>query len=569
MTYKIRFSHVAWLTAVLGLTGCRSMLSQSAKVESVIPGHSLTSAFQRPFGKYLGYLHTSDDSKMPVTIDLVPGSSDSGLNDMRGILRFHLGGFGSTEFASFYFPKIVEGFDGKINFGGAKDASPDLRVENARLVDGRFSASLYFPSTTSDELPKSGFVEAILFGNGEGRMDDVLSLGGSAPALGSLSGQYSAVCDGRQTVLQLEYSRWNSSSGEVVGGFRPDGVLTGRLGVTNLASCKADSANCSQLVFRAGAYDPFTGKLLLQSSGGDTLCHRNGSSITCDSCVFSRVEPSKPEIFTGIVNESSKLPKFHSRAEETIFDSGPSVDLDVDASAMAGGLYGYLHHESTNLYQPISLNITYNPDSATYSAVSALYFGVPGNNEFIAYRFDQFPKSELAGRMVLDGPGEAFLVITASGSKGLNGVWYSKTHGRIGTVSFARNSMPPLMVDEKLLMHGLSGKYSGEYWQFELKVAANVSENSREFYPLRMFGSAREKGDSQKRRLIQDGTYDFYSGSVALRLDDGRTVVGRIRDGSAELFWPPWPRLGPVLEAQELQVFNRVDQSDRTIAARK
>jgi len=569
MNYKIRFSYIACLTAVLGLTGCRSMLSQSSKVESVIPDRSLASTFHRPFGKYLGYLHISDDSKMPVSMDLVPGSSASGQTEMRGMLRFHLGGFGSAEFASFYFPKIVEGFDGRINFGSAKDSSPDFRVENARLVDGRFFASLYFPSTTSGEMPKSGFVEAILFGDGEGRMEDVLSLGGSAPALGNLSGQYAAVCEGRETVLQLEYSRWNYFSGEVAAGFRPDGVLTGRLGVTDLATCKLGSANCSQRVFRAGAYDPFTGKLLLQSSAGDTLCHRNATAITCDACTFSRVNPPRPESVAAIGNESTKVAKLHRRAEETIFDTGASVDLDLDAAAMAGSLYGYLHHEATNLYQPISLNLTYKPESGSYSAVSALYFGVPGNNEFIAYRFDQFPKSEFAGRMVLDGPGEAFFVITAFGSNGLSGVWYSKTHGRIGTVSFAKNSMPPLMVDEKLLMHGLSGKYSGAYWQFELKVAANVSENSREFYPLRMFGSAREKGVSQKRRLIQDGSYDFYSGSVALRLDDGRTVVGRIKDGSAELFWPPWPRLGPVIEAQEFQVFNRIDQSDRTIAARK
>lgn len=569
MIYKIRFLHMAWLTTVLGLAGCKSTLSQTAKVESIITGHSLASTFQRPFGKYLGYFHISDDSKMAVAIDLIPGSPDSGQNEMRGVLRFHLGGFGSTEFASYYFPSIAEGFDGRINFGSAKDFSSDLRVDNARLVNGRFSASLSFTSTANGDARKSGFVEAILFGDGEGRMDDVLSLGGNAPALGNLSGQYSAACDGRQTVLQLEYSRWNSSSGEAVAGLHPDGILTGRLGVADLASCKVDSANCSQRVFRAGYYDPFTGKVLLQSSVGDTLCHRSGSSITCDACTFSRVETSKPGMFTGVGNEASKVPRFHRRADETIFDTGPSVDLDVNAAGLAGGLYGYLHHEATNLYQPVSLNLTYNPDSSTYGAVSALYFGLPSNNEFIAYRFDNFEKSDFADRMVLDGPGEAFLVITASGSKGLSGVWYSKTHGRIGTVSFARDSMPPLVVDEKLLMHNLSGKYSGAYWQFELKVAANVSENSREFYPLRMFGSAREKGDSQKRRLIQDGTYDFYSGSVALRLDDGRTVVGRIKDGNAELFWPPWPRLGPVIEAQEFQVFNRVDQSDRTIAARK
>ncbi len=569
MDYLPRIFTIHLLLAVVGLAGCKSMLPRTASVESVLPSQAMLPEFQRPFGKYLGYLRISDVSKMPIVMDVAPGISDQGHIQMRAVLSLHLGGFGSTEFASFYFPKVEEGSDGKINFGSVQEASPDLRIENARMFDGRFSALVFYPPASVGGQPRSASLEAMLYGDGEGSMDAILTLGGSAPPLAPLSGQYSAMCDGHQTALQLEYSRWNRTSSETVAGFLPDGVLTGRLGVADLASCNGDSSKCAQRVFKAGAYDPFSGRLTLQSSGGDTLCVRSGSWITCDSCTFARDISSEADAKRDLQKESIKTIKSHRRAEETIFDVGAPLDLNVLPTALAGSFYGYLHHEATNVYQPVSLSLTYAPDAGTYGAVSALYFGPVSNNEFIAYRFDALAKTKISGRVVLDGPGEAFMVLTSSGSKGLAGIWYSKTHGRIGTVSFAKGSMPPLMVEEKLLMAGLSGKYSGTYWQFDLRVAANVSENPREFYPLRMFGSAHEKGDSQRRRLIQDGTFDFYNGNVALRLDDGRTIIGRISAGGAELFWPPWPRLGPVLGGQIMQTFTRFDPSDRTIAARK
>ena len=564
MTSTTRFFNFALLLTAVGQPACKSIVPASAQIESVAPGHSIFPPFNGSFGRYLGFLQISDDAKMSVVMDLAPSMPRLGQVQMRAVLRFHLGDFESTEFASFYFPEVGEGFDGKVHFGESEESAPKIRIENALLSDGKFSARVVYPPIRDGVPARSGFIEARL---SNGATNEIRAIGGKTPAIGLLSGQYAAICDGQQSTLQLEYSRWNQLSADPVVGFLSDGVLTGRIGVTALSACKLDSLNCFQRVFKGGSFDPFTGQLLLQSSSGDSNCHVSGASIHCDACSFARSQVQL-EIQAAIPSANREA-KAYSRNEDTIFEVGPPVDLESEPAALAGSFYGYLHHEATNAYQAVSLNLAYTPESGNYSAVSAVYFGPAANNEFIAYRFDPVSKDLLSNRVVLDGPGESFLILTASGSKGLGGVWYSKTHGRVGTVSFARDSMPPLMVDESFLVTGLSGRYSGETWQFELKVAANVSENPREFYPLRIFGSAREVADSQKRRLIQDGTFDFYTGMVALRLDDGRTIVGRVQGSGMKLFWPPWPRLGPVPDAQSLQTFIRVDQADRTIAARK
>lgn len=544
------------------LAGCKSTFSRNASVESL--GQSGANAgimmpsFERPFGRYLGFLRLSDESKMAVVMDVVPEIPSAKPGSMRAIMRVHLGGFASPEFTSFYFPRVETGFGGTLSFAGVEDVRQDVSLEDGRLGDGRFSARLVL---TSGETSRTGFVEARRYGPGEVGIEDILAIGGSVPAIGVLSGEYVASCDGHQSSLQLEFSRWNRSLVTGASGFWPGAVLTGRLGVAALDSCDDKSPRCVQKIFRAGTFDPFSGQLSLQSSTGDTTCHVNGSAVNCDSCSFSRARP--------LLAVQEQRPLFHARAEETVFDPGAPVDMETQPGRMDGSFYGYLHHESANGYQPFSLSLKYGADTSAYSAVSALYFGPATGNEFVAYRFDPVPARLFAGRVLLDGPGEAFLIVTATGEKGLSGLWYSKTHGRIGTVSLVRDNMPPLMVDGKLLVPGLGGNYSGDHWQLDIKVASNVSEHQQEFYPLRMFGDARERGDSRKRRLIQDGTFDFYTGVVSLRLDDGRIIVGKVAEKGLELFWPPWPRLGPVIDTQIVHSFTRIDPADRKIAARK
>lgn len=565
MAFSRRSLLLATISTGMLFPGCKSSFRRDAQPDSFSQTTGLTRTFSEPHGRYLGFLRISDHAKMPFVMDLVPGSVSGREDSMRAIVRIHLGGFSSPEFTSFYFPVVERGISGNLEFLANEGAKAAVSLDGARLDDGRFTAKfiLLRDGAVDESMPKkTGFVEARFHDPRVSSMSDVLAIGGGVPSIGLLSGQYDAVCDGHQSSLQIEYSRWNRMPSEPQGGFFPGGMLTGRLGVSALDSCKGDSLNCVQRIFRSGTFDPFTGQLAMHSLQGKTECRVSGFSVNCEACNFSRTS-------SGSGSNISLNNQSFQRAEETVYDAGAPVDLASHPGAMAGGFYGYLHHEATNAYQPLSMSFNWDSASSTYSAVSALYFGAATSNEFVAYRFDPVPSRALEGRLTLDGPGEAFVIVTATGSKGLWGIWYSKTHGRIGTVSLVRNSMPPLMVDESLLISSIGGVYSGEQWQLDIKVAANVSENHHEFYPLRMFGEAREKGESRKRRLIQDGTFDFYTGVVALRLDDGRIIVGRTGNTGLNLFWPPWPRLGPMPDSHMVQSFTRVDPADRTIAARK
>ena len=562
MSSTTRFGWSFIIAAGVCIAGCKSTYSRTSGLESVEQSGTMAnhvkSVLERPFGRYLGFLRISDESKMAIVMDVVPETSAAHSGSMRAIMRVHLGGFGSSEFTSFYFPRIESGFDGSLSFFGPDEGSQAVNLDGGRIVDGRFSARL---SYSSGETSRTGYVEARLYGPGDAVIDDILSIGGKVPAIGPLSGEYTAFCDGHQSVLQLEFSRWHRPSPDTKTGFLPGAVLTGRLGVVARDNCPDDSSRCVQKIFRAGTFDPFTGQLALRSSTGETMCHVSGGAVNCDSCSYSRVRP--------LLGKDSDRPATYARADVTVFDTGSGVDLERQPATMSGSFYGYLHHESTNTYQAASLNLTFEAATATYSAVAALYFGPASGNEFVAYRLDPVPARLLAGPVLLDGPGETFLILTSMGEKGLAGIWYSKTHGHIGTVSMVKDSIPPLMADEKLLMPRLGGGYSGEQWQLDIKVASNVSERDEDFYPLRMFGDARERAEVKKRRLIQDGTFDFYTGVVALRLDDGRIIVGKVSEPGLELFWPPWPSLGPVLNTQLVQSFFRVDSAERKFTARK
>src|SRR5699024_3350139 len=125
---------------------------------------------------------------------------------------------------------------------------------------------------------------------------------------------------------------------------------------------------------------------------------------------------------------------------------------------------------------------------------------------FIAYRFKETVASAAPGSAVLfDGEGEGVFVVDDWGPKTIRGTWYGKTFGRVGTVELTRDLVPEL--DPKAAsMQALSGVYRGDDWDFEMAASANLSEEATAFYPLKLFGWARERLQSSRRRTIEDGS---------------------------------------------------------------
>ncbi len=193
-------------------------------------------------------------------------------------------------------------------------------------------------------------------------------------------------------------------------------------------------------------------------------------------------------------------------------------------------------------------------EAEAFTSVATLYFGEGDSSEFIAYRFDTARQTP-GQTLVLDGAGEAFLVVDSWSSDRITAVWYGKTFGRLGTVVLQRDLVPDLRSRSRI--DAIGGLYQTDQWDFELSAAASVSEERTDFYPLHLYGWAKEKIAHARRRVIEDGVYDYRTGALVLRLDDGRTVLGRaVRkdDGRSglSLYWATSPRSGtPLVTGQE------------------
>ena len=178
-------------------------------------------------------------------------------------------------------------------------------------------------------------------------------------------------------------------------------------------------------------------------------------------------------------------------------------------------------------------------------SVASAYFGEGDSSELIAYRLGPIAwNGQLP--LVLDGSGEVFVVVEAWDDARMLGTWYSKTLGRIGSVELQPKVVPALTKGLRS-MRKLSGSYQGGNWDLSIAATANLSEHSGDFYPLKINGWARDKADEARRRTIKDGAYDFYTGRLALRLDDGRMAIGRIDAEGLQVYWPAKPRLGASL----------------------
>lgn len=535
--------------------------------------------------RYYGFVKLSDSAKLPVVVDLTPDGQPGAVRSMRAVIRLHLGNFDSPEFVSFYFPQVTSASlnqsEGDLTFVTSTSGVSTLSVKDAYVAEDRLSAQLELATTVDGgRRPMLGFLQAIRLGTGPSDPIDrnrseasvvafnkILAIEPDLKTVEPISGEYIAQCNGSTSVLQLDFARFAQSKTYAPFAFSPftfsegmfgSGTITGRLGPAEQDNCSGDSQGCDVRIFKAGSFEPFAGELLLRSTDGDLKCQVDQNGIYCGSCKFARRSGS-----------ATLAVKEFSRSDDMVIEPGSALNLESDPASLAGSFYGYLHHENSDLYQPVSLRLDYVVDAMAYSSVAALYFGNTDQNEFVVYQFDPVGIRQLANHVVLDGPGESYLVLTSAGEKAVAGIWYSKTRGRIGTVSMARNSMPPLMVDQSKLVGSLKGSYSSANWKVDLFVASNVSETPADYSALRIFGAATEVIDPSRQRLIRQGTFDFYTGTVAFKLDDGRVIHGSVHDGKLSLYWPVWPKFGEGVTPREQLSFTRTSKPDQTIAARK
>ena len=98
----------------------------------------------------------------------------------------------------------------------------------------------------------------------------------------------------------------------------------------------------------------------------------------------------------------------------------------------------------------------------------------------------------------------------------------------------------PIQAENTRAVKTLSGTYRSPSLRFNLLVSAGLSTNELDFFPMGVKGIASQNVTPDKRTMIQSVSYDFYSGNIALALEDGRVARGTF---NGEVFNISWPKM--------------------------
>jgi len=511
----------------LAIHGCRSTTSKPMAVEATV-GVNLGDHL-----RWLGYAKPAEAQvKIPATLDLARVQSSGNISKYRGIMRLSLGGFSGHEYDTLYFNDIShDPVTGTLIFSGGPD---DIEIAGATATEQLLSAQMKMSDKKRDVA-----IELIPEQQMVGPDASNLIFAG-LPVIPPITGSYSANCPGQFSTIQIEASKWRKKVGD---GLFSDVRLAGRSGKPETEVCGADRI-CLKESFAAGSVDPIAGLVSLGNNSLSRHCSLNNNQLICDGCVatYDPISQYAQLIGSGEYSRHPRLAHVQPRG-----DNGDDPDLP-----QFGEYYGFLHHETTNTYQLVALDL--NPTANLHaaatqavsggqkmSAVGTLYFGEGDSNEFISYHFK--PSTwESRAPLILDSNGEALVIIDSWTDGILSGYWYAKSFGRVGSIELQIGTVPSLPRGSHL-MNRVSGRYKDKDSEFEVMTTANISEDPNDFYPLKVTGWARDPDEKSRRRNIVDGSFDFYTGSFALRLDDGRTIIGRSADATS-IHWPPRNRYG-------------------------
>lgn len=217
---------------------------------------------------------------------------------------------------------------------------------------------------------------------------------------------------------------------------------------------------------------------------------------------------------------------------------------------MQGEYKGYLHHERLDKYQPMTFNlITYQQTDAEtasqtlrMSGTASLIFGDFTSRESIAYRFNETSFDLIAPQIVFERMAEdtdVMLQITSMRGGEIKGILYSILFGRVGSFVLSKIATPTLPATVSVIGK-ISGIYSSPNWRLTLNVSRESTpiNTSNPFFPLNLRGHAIIPGITANIALT-GGSFDFYTGRMAFKLDSGGIFFGSRFDNDTLLLKSP------------------------------
>ena len=545
-------------------------------------------ALDFPLGQWSGWMKfDGQQSKFAVKLDTLKyqPNDPNEFPRFQMLFRVGLGGFLSPEYFSQYYGTVNYDFDhGNVTLDTAEnDLVMALKVEHV----GSFvvlRGSVFSRSTAvSGNLVMKYLTDEPDDGGSPGD-DPTID---PAPFASPLTGQYEGKCGNDDAVFQIETARG-------LGDELPDARFPGlkgykfnaRLGFDDAALCSTDGIArpgvrnwCTVRSYSSGEFNIANGSLLLGGSGGTPECVLRDGLLQCNvrvtenpvACSLRQVGPQQPSDF----HPFPRLFSVASTADQRRDLPPPSPPSSSALLQALNGMYaGFLHHESTDRYQPVRLNVLasvstenpHNPNMVYISGATVLHFNEPTALQPLIWsqRFERKAFYVRAGFTLDDHSSDSFIQIDAWKQGLITGTLYSRQFGRVGTIQLVKGSMPALDSRAKTIVSPI-GTFSGpivsspntnRFWLFQTVAETQATEAGKSTLSFR--GEVGTPSGLIIRKSIVQGSYDFLSQSIAFATEeeggDLHIYTGHLFDWGMGLYWPGAPFFGIIISSSHAEL---------------
>lgn len=511
-------------------------------------------------GQYFGYAHfNSRNEKLALQADIfqVAPHSFTEFPSLQMLLKINLGEYNSPEYTVYQFKDLRYNFDDGSLFLDEEDQDLILEAKVHTLRGLTHLEGRIFSRSSN----KEGRFELLLKSD-EPMDDNDLSINSILDANQSttLEGEYHGTCDSQVAMMQIQTAKGLYS--EEAFSAKPifDYGITARIGFKTTEKEPSQRPWTVYSSFAGGIFDPISGNLVfLGPSTTSIKCSKDNSKLQCRfriqtgqvNCNFNRTQEQNQ-------NQKTYSRTFRLNPTQSQLTPVPQPNSASDyeiANILSGKFQGFLHHENSDRYQAVVLNVgtrisSENPHNPNKIFISPTLTLLQDDSQSLAsYRLESSPFYITPGFSLNSETSDLFITINTWTKEYIFGVIFSKSYGRLGTVELMKDSAIKLPVTFKNF-----GTLTGEFlsnlplpdqmrrW-FQLLTPIHPANRSSGL--ITIVGSYQHLEKQTKIEPIVRGAFDPYSQKLGWRFehDGGEAfVTGYLSNhGQLFLYWPPVP----------------------------
>lgn len=499
---------------------CKTQNPEKLKIsETILKGESIPWANLNGSvmpGLYAGYFSSSKGDKVfPAEINLIPYREAGDVIKSRMILTVLQESFQSPEYSSEYYPLVdINTLDGRINIKNKSQVAMNNMKIEGRIISGDFDVrgtkGSFILKWTNDKAP--------------------LVKESSAGITNKISGQYQSECRGQPLILDVKTTK--TSYKKSVPKFLNLPVTASVYG-RGTRSCAGLSGLCAKFEGRRAHADLLTGSVRFSNDDSEPSCQFSAANdlISCLGCEFKKTDANT---FESQQLSSHDLDLGRNLINTTTFRNSVGVDDFV------GNYRGFITNSQLGFSQPIALSVNQKKiANRTYVFGTAKhYWQNEINDSYTAYSFQKRRFVEGRTVFVFDGKNDGLFYVTGFYENGLVGKWYSKSSGYLGQVHLVKG-IPWAKLPVSKASSLLDERCAANDSLLRLKVKPASSTSPHDFFPNKLFGYSRNKGNRNLNSHFLGGVFDRRSGYVGLLKTNRSLSTGLITASGVQLLEDP------------------------------